>query len=72
MATGQQRRTVCQACGARCRSTPLEFQIRGGGGWRGHWMWSKLDLCPPCKVATCDAVITGHQLCLLTAASSRS
>lgn len=54
MSTGTRQRTNCQACGARCRASVLEVQIHGGHGWNGHWRYSVLRLCPPCRQAQLD------------------
>ena len=39
-----------------CQVVPLEVMIRGGRGWRGHWTWGTLRVCPPCQSATIDAL----------------
>lgn len=54
MSTGLRKRTVCQACGARYKGTPLEVAVHGGRGWRGHWEWYALPLCPVCRTARLD------------------
>lgn len=54
MSVERRQRTVCQACGAMCKTAPLEIQMRGGNGWRGYWRWSSRSLCPVCKAAHTD------------------
>ena len=55
MPTSLRRRVPCHSCGVTCQVKPLEVMLRGGNGWRGHWMWSSVTLCPPCQRAACDA-----------------
>lgn len=57
MSARHQERTVCQDCGARCRSTPLEVAVHGGTGHRGHWVWNVIRLCPVCRSALQDFLL---------------
>jgi hypothetical protein len=43
------QRTRCATCAARVQVTPLEIMLRGGKGWKGHWRWWSVRLCPPCQ-----------------------
>ncbi len=52
--TGQRQRTTCSVCANRYRGVPQEVLWHEGRGHGGHWMWLKLDLCPPCKAASHD------------------
>lgn len=54
MSLGRQQRTRCKHCHQPCRVTPLEVMVRGARGWKGHWMWGQLVVCPACQSALLD------------------
>lgn len=54
MSLGLRQRTRCATCAASVRVAPLEIMLRGGHGWRGHWRWWSVRLCPPCQASLCQ------------------
>lgn len=50
MSKTRARRGRCQACGAQCRTVPIEFQVRKVDGELAWWEWRLLLLCPPCRI----------------------
>lgn len=54
MSSGRVQRMRCRHCHQPCRVIPLEVMVRGVRGWRGHWMWGQLAVCPACQVALLD------------------
>ena len=55
MSGSLRRRAPCQHCGVMCQVNPLEVMLRGGNGWRGHWMWGTVTVCPPCRAGFVDS-----------------
>ena len=52
--SGRPKRTVCSACGARCRVEPVEVLFHHQAGRQGYWQWFRQVLCPPCGLAQRD------------------
>lgn len=56
MPVSLRRRALCAHCHSRCQATPLEVMLRGGNGWKGHWTWWTIVLCPACRPPLLDAL----------------